>query len=111
MPDKQDRELWWAFLSGKPETEWNPPKQPKQRKIKPGMRAFREETLVQYQVPMSDFVMDAVGGKETLDTGEEATAAALAKPVPRPLTPVLLQHIDQVGTKFFLYSTILIEIF
>ncbi|KAF8917825.1 survival motor neuron interacting protein 1-domain-containing protein [Mucidula mucida] len=95
MPDKQDRELWWAFLSGKPETEWNPPKQPKQRKIKPGMRAFREETLVQYQVPMTDFVMDAVGGKETLDTGEEATAAALAKPVPRPLTPVLLQHIDQ----------------
>ena len=34
MPDKAERELWWAFLAGKPETEWNPPKQPKGKKMK-----------------------------------------------------------------------------
>ncbi|OBZ76465.1 hypothetical protein A0H81_03747 [Grifola frondosa] len=30
MPDKKDREAWWAFLTGQPESVWNPPKKPKQ---------------------------------------------------------------------------------
>lgn len=29
LPDKKDRECWWAFLQGLPESEWNPPKRPK----------------------------------------------------------------------------------
>ncbi|TBU23505.1 hypothetical protein BD311DRAFT_703794 [Dichomitus squalens] len=32
MPDKKERDLWWAFLAGRPESEWNPPKKPKQPK-------------------------------------------------------------------------------
>jgi hypothetical protein len=29
MPDKKDRDCWWAFLAGQPEADWNPPKKPK----------------------------------------------------------------------------------
>ncbi|KAI0677032.1 survival motor neuron interacting protein 1-domain-containing protein [Trametes maxima] len=32
MPDKKERDLWWAYLAGHPESEWNPPKKPKQPK-------------------------------------------------------------------------------
>ncbi|KAL0565201.1 hypothetical protein V5O48_016828 [Marasmius crinis-equi] len=43
MPNIQERTLWWEFLAGKPDTEWNPPKKvknTKQRKFGKGMRAF-----------------------------------------------------------------------
>ena len=33
IPDKKERDLWWAFLAGRPESEWNPPKKPKQPKL------------------------------------------------------------------------------
>lgn len=29
MPDKKERDLWWIFLSGSPESDWNPPKKSK----------------------------------------------------------------------------------
>ncbi len=32
MPDRKERDLWWAFFAGRPESEWNPPKKPKQPK-------------------------------------------------------------------------------
>jgi hypothetical protein len=28
MPDKKERDCWWAFLAGQPESDWNPPKKP-----------------------------------------------------------------------------------
>ena len=31
MPDKKERDMWWAFLAGKPESDWNPPKKPKKQ--------------------------------------------------------------------------------
>ena len=31
MPDKRERDRWWAFIAGKPEVDWNPPTVPKQR--------------------------------------------------------------------------------
>ena len=45
IPDKKDRDAWWAFVSGEPETVWNPVKKPKVPKApKPkgnmGMRGF-----------------------------------------------------------------------
>ncbi|KAH7931194.1 hypothetical protein BV22DRAFT_1042555 [Leucogyrophana mollusca] len=49
MPDKKERDLWWKFLAGQPETEWDPPKKPKQvapsrkRHFSSGMRAFGYE--------------------------------------------------------------------
>ena len=32
MPDKKERDMWWAFLAGKPESDWNPPKKSKAKK-------------------------------------------------------------------------------
>ena len=31
MPDKKERDMWWAFLAGKPESDWNPPKKLKKQ--------------------------------------------------------------------------------
>ncbi|CAL1701147.1 unnamed protein product [Somion occarium] len=48
IPDKKERDAWWAFLSGKPESEWNPPKKPKvpksQKSRGKGMRGFSDDT-------------------------------------------------------------------
>ncbi|KAL4249112.1 hypothetical protein ABKN59_005782 [Abortiporus biennis] len=54
IPDRKLRDEWWAFLSGRPEYDWNPPKKPKTISAKAqkrqgsyhhgqGMRAFGEE--------------------------------------------------------------------
>lgn len=32
IPDKKERDLWWAFLTGQPQSVWDPPKKPKQPK-------------------------------------------------------------------------------
>ncbi|KZT72549.1 hypothetical protein DAEQUDRAFT_722708 [Daedalea quercina L-15889] len=29
IPDKKERDLWWAFLTGQPASVWDPPKKPK----------------------------------------------------------------------------------
>ncbi|KAJ3554405.1 hypothetical protein NM688_g3130 [Phlebia brevispora] len=49
MPDRKDRDAWWAFLTGRPESEWNPPKKPKAQKYHKaqqcygrGLRAFAD---------------------------------------------------------------------
>lgn len=52
IPDRKERDHWWAFLNGRPESEWNPPKKPKgQNKqnqrygdsTRDGMRGFPSE--------------------------------------------------------------------
>ncbi|KZT29346.1 hypothetical protein NEOLEDRAFT_1056217 [Neolentinus lepideus HHB14362 ss-1] len=49
MPDKNERDLWWEFIAGRPEAVWNPPKKPKQGKGKgnkgKGMRAFSDDSM------------------------------------------------------------------
>ena len=46
IPEKKERDLWWAYLAGKPESDWNPPKKSKQSakpnssKHRKGMRGF-----------------------------------------------------------------------
>ena len=51
MPDKKERDMWRAFLAGKPELDWNPPKKPKKQNpnAKPqiynsGLRAWPENS-------------------------------------------------------------------
>ena len=54
----KERDHWWAFLTGRPESEWNPPKKPKKQKSAKdqrygtygGMRSFTSE----YEVPLQD---------------------------------------------------------
>jgi hypothetical protein len=49
MPDKRERDLWWAFIAGRPESDWNPPKKPRQASKSKGknkfgkMRGFAED--------------------------------------------------------------------
>lgn len=77
-PDMKERDLWWAFLAGRPESEWNPPKKPKKQKnvreprydshgdnYGGGMRSFRSEYEVQYDntTPDLSYVMDAGTGE------------------------------------------------
>lgn len=43
MPDKKERDLWWAFLSGKPESVWNcPPRKSKKKNKAKQYRQFAE---------------------------------------------------------------------
>lgn len=54
IPDRKERDHWWAFLSGRPESEWNPPKKPKKQNNRNerygdynrGMRGFSAEAGV-----------------------------------------------------------------
>ena len=48
MPEKKERDLWWAFLEGRPEVEWNvSPKQSKKKALGKrsghGLRAWADE--------------------------------------------------------------------
>jgi len=53
MPDKKERDLWWKFLAGLPESDWNPPKKPKKASSKNRfsghMRAFCDEPEVPHK--------------------------------------------------------------
>lgn len=49
MPDKKQRGQWWAFLEGRPQSEWNPPKKASKQKdnFSQGMRGFSSERVVE----------------------------------------------------------------
>ncbi|KAG1907001.1 uncharacterized protein F5891DRAFT_1099835 [Suillus fuscotomentosus] len=52
MPDKKERDLWWSFLAGSPESDWNPPKKTKKISTKNRsygqMSAFCDDSEVEY---------------------------------------------------------------
>jgi hypothetical protein len=92
MPDKKDRDLWWAFLSGRPEEEWNPPKKPKIHKTRQRLqptRAFAgdDETVLLYGVPQTDI---AVQGSPAPDE------QLMPQFLPREPLPSLVKCIDEV---------------
>ncbi|KAK0206329.1 hypothetical protein DFS33DRAFT_1381442 [Desarmillaria ectypa] len=125
MPGKKERDFWWAFLSGKPEFEWNPAKKPKQKKKHKGMRAFAEDsdTEVTYEVVQETWQINGDGDVELASqvgsAGVQDPSPSSIGPVdemkaslnkvsslgeshppsyePTPLTPLLLQHIDQAS--------------
>ncbi|KJA29872.1 hypothetical protein HYPSUDRAFT_126273 [Hypholoma sublateritium FD-334 SS-4] len=55
IPDKKDRESWWSFLSGRPESEWNLSKKVKlkARKQPAGMRGWADSQRVSTTVQNS----------------------------------------------------------
>ena len=119
-PDKKDRDAWWAFVSGRPESEWNPPKKPKgnksnrqarEQRYGTGMRAFSEQ---------ADLATEGiiVGATRDLNDSEiqgsippapapaPAPDAAEVKarpdvPFAREPTPTLVQNIDHVRLSIF----------
>ncbi|GBE80017.1 hypothetical protein SCP_0212190 [Sparassis crispa] len=52
MPEKKQRDQWWAFIEGRPQTDWDPPKKPQQNKqnkwrndrYSRGLRGFPDDT-------------------------------------------------------------------
>jgi Survival motor neuron (SMN) interacting protein 1 (SIP1) len=67
MPEKKERDLWWAFLAGKPESDWNPPKMPKQTpkfsKHRRGMRGFADDAG-SYEPPQQESFQNDEGEVE-----------------------------------------------
>ncbi|KAJ7129466.1 hypothetical protein C8R44DRAFT_776863 [Mycena epipterygia] len=91
MPDVKERDLWWAFLSGRPAAEWDLPKKPKQsqsaRRFQRGMRAFADDD--------SSMATPSVGfsGGEALEMRpmNDVTEARSQLPTPSG-TPAPIEH-------------------
>jgi hypothetical protein len=95
MPDKRERDLWWAFIAGRPESDWNPPKKPKQTpkskgkgKYKSGkMRGFTDD---QDEYPTDDHALSQETwrvneeGEVELGYGEDNTDTPAQKGAPFP---------------------------
>ncbi|KAI0722248.1 hypothetical protein C8T65DRAFT_628733 [Cerioporus squamosus] len=109
MPDKKERDLWWAFFAGRPESEWNPPKKPKQpkptrwqqRNMKKGLAVREEapdEAVLPYDVPEvaseSSSALYPAAAPSTISTGLPLDGEIPLVYLPREPTPALLQHID-----------------
>ncbi|KAF8076590.1 hypothetical protein FPV67DRAFT_423301 [Lyophyllum atratum] len=124
MPDKKERDLWWGFLAGKPESEWNPFKLPKptaaQRRFSglahphvhapetPSERKRQEswqtndegEVELVLQVDPSESLPTPTGSPTPTDLGEPGPSMAASSPhtivyKPREPVPSLLRHIDE----------------
>ncbi|KAL5530010.1 hypothetical protein ACEPAF_6267 [Sanghuangporus sanghuang] len=59
MPEKKERDKWWAFINGRPEHEWNPPKSPKKPRGKFARQSIHldqpnVDDVGQYEVPMTE---------------------------------------------------------
>ncbi|EAU84635.2 hypothetical protein CC1G_00154 [Coprinopsis cinerea okayama7 len=59
MPDKKERDMWWAYLEGKPESEWNIPKSQSKRQQKQKQRQAQYQSQSQQQSADS---LDVGGG-------------------------------------------------
>ncbi|KAF8165513.1 hypothetical protein B0H34DRAFT_671336 [Crassisporium funariophilum] len=102
MPEKKDRELWWAFLAGRPESEWNPPRKSKrqmksQQYVDHGMRAWTNDT----PDPSHD-------SWQNNDEGEVEQVLTMdpAESLPSPLgTPVALDFLEGISQPYCSQST------
>ncbi|TFK71806.1 hypothetical protein BDN72DRAFT_895363 [Pluteus cervinus] len=110
MPDKIERDCWWAFLAGQPESEWKLKKKGKQKhgsRRKKGMRAFDDpdaesvdggETTNQEvwyindegEVALKYSTPPASPGPPKDDEVGEASAVAPTPPTP-PIPPILIE--------------------
>ena len=95
MPDKKDREMWWAFLSGKPESEWVPSKKSKgkaKQQYPPssyGMRAWADE-------PRHEPVHDSWQNNDEGEV-EQVLMVDPAETLPSPVgTPVPLEYLEEM---------------
>ncbi|KAH9482756.1 hypothetical protein JR316_0004856 [Psilocybe cubensis] len=98
MPDKKDRDMWWAFLSGQPESEWNPTKKAKNKsKRNPSalgsMCAWTEGNPQQDSSPSSPYNTS----QQLDDEGEveQVLKVSAAESLPSPAgTPVPLEYFE-----------------
>ncbi|KAJ6598862.1 hypothetical protein DFH09DRAFT_1129424 [Mycena vulgaris] len=114
IPDLKERDLWWAFLSGRPAAEWDIPKKPKQSKFQRGMRAFADDDSTMEAPSIGSSRAEAAETRPTSDDSEarpqlpapsgtpvptdlsaEHAPEGIAIYKPREPTPSLLSLIDQ----------------
>ncbi|KAJ6628856.1 hypothetical protein B0H10DRAFT_1989530 [Mycena sp. CBHHK59/15] len=117
IPDLKERDLWWVFLSGKPATEWDPPKKPKQnqssRKFQRNMRGFADDGDLGSEEPLRDEAPETSAVTDTTETqpvpstpssgparnehgdADCASDGGTWMYTPREPTPTLLRLIDQ----------------
>ncbi|KAF9057975.1 hypothetical protein BJ165DRAFT_1314207, partial [Panaeolus papilionaceus] len=93
MPDKKERDLWWAFICGKSESDWNPSKskKPKKQKSLPAnnqrLRAWADEP----SEPQNDY-QTIYGSAEDL---VEDAMGTLPSPPSVPLPLDVLEEMSQ----------------
>ena len=117
MPDKKERALWWAYLTGKSETEWNPSKRKASFQRRPiehdevmdgqGECKWQEswqtndegEVELVLLVDPSESLPTPAGSPTHPDDGTANAPCALEKAISRPREPqpCILRHIDQVS--------------
>ena len=71
MPDKKERDLWWAFLAGRPESEWNPPKKPKQPKLSRWQQHHQKKAVREFGDEMRDMSLPYDAGDSALNGLQE----------------------------------------
>ena len=94
MPEKKERDRWWAFLNGAPESEWNPVKKPKNKRNTAygGNTSFSSaydgmNDVAQYEVTYEDeSVQEAVVMDEYGEITEITATVSSSVPAPLPIS-------------------------
>ncbi|KAI0065972.1 hypothetical protein BV25DRAFT_1880026 [Artomyces pyxidatus] len=105
IPDKKNREAWWAFLEGEPEDVWNPPRVPKQAKFKGGPHRYDTKTtgMTDYEDRSSADI--SLGGQSAASRTAGGPAEEQRK-IPREPTPTMLHNIDhRISVHLLMYFT------
>ena len=131
MPDKRERDLWWAFLEGRPESEWNITKTSKKKQKKQGARQIgmrgwadepEQEEISEVIIYESSLLNDEGEVEEVLrvdptellptpsgtpapsdrDTSmDDAVVSDIPILTPREPTTKLIKEIDEVSRRLF----------
>lgn len=103
MPEKKDRDLWWAFLSGRAEEEWTPIKKGKQKRVVPQQStsgAGRAHSNANVFPPATDEggpVADNSSWNNDEGEVEEVLRLNPAETLPSPIgTPAPLDHLERM---------------
>ncbi|KAI0774052.1 hypothetical protein C8Q74DRAFT_1217954 [Fomes fomentarius] len=120
IPDKKERDLWWAFLAGRPESEWNPPRKPKQPKLSRWQqRDLQKQSITEdvsvslpydvgdlsYVVPETTLSESAASNNEAevapLDSSASAPTAASREQAAVTQTPGTIMEEPQNGSTMY----------
>lgn len=103
MPEKKDRDLWWAFLSGRTEEEWRPVKKGKgkQKRVAPQQPTSEaSRTPIHVVLPNTEEGGTVANGTAwNNDEGEVEEVLRLnpAETLPSPVgTPMPLDYLDKM---------------
>ncbi|EJD01604.1 uncharacterized protein FOMMEDRAFT_158755 [Fomitiporia mediterranea MF3/22] len=82
MPEKKERDRWWDFINGKPECDWNSPKNKKlknsrqiltesaQQRLHLNHNHINRDDVSQYEVPITENAIGETEVRETLVVNE-----------------------------------------